>query len=263
MTKISDIQNQTDKREIRINKVGVKGLKYPIVLQDRENGKQNSIATINMYVELPHNYRGTHMSRFIEILNNYHKEKIVDNLESLLSEMKKKLDANVSYIELEFPYFIKKNAPVSKEESLMSYKCKFNAYFGNEYIFEMSVTVPVITLCPCSKEISEFGAHNQRTYVTVRICYKDFVWLEELIEIIEKSGSSELYSLLKRSDEKYVTEKSYNNPKFVEDLVREVAEILKKDQRIISFKVEAESIESIHNHNAYAMVEGKKLTTKI
>ncbi|MCK4339610.1 MAG: GTP cyclohydrolase I FolE2, partial [Candidatus Cloacimonetes bacterium] len=159
-----DIQNQTDKREIRINKVGVKGLKYPIVLQDRQNGKQNSIATVNMYVELPHHYRGTHMSRFVEILNNYHKETIVDNLESLLSEMKKKLNANVAYIELEFPYFIKKKAPVSGEESLMSYKCKFDAHFGKEYIFEMSVTVPVITLCPCSKEISEFGAHNQRTY---------------------------------------------------------------------------------------------------
>lgn len=261
MTKINDIQNQTDKREIRINKVGVKGLKYPIVLQDRQNGKQNSIATVNMYVELPHHYRGTHMSRFVEILNNYHKETIVDNLESLLSEMKKKLNANVAYIELEFPYFVKKKAPVSGKESLMSYKCKFDAHFGNEYIFEMSVTVPVITLCPCSKEISEFGAHNQRTYVTARISYKDFVWLEELIEIIEKSGSSELYSLLKRSDEKYITEKSYKNPKFVEDLVREVAKKLKNDKRITSYKVEAESIESIHNHNAYAMVEGKKLTT--
>ncbi|MCK4358139.1 MAG: GTP cyclohydrolase I FolE2 [Candidatus Cloacimonetes bacterium] len=262
MTKIKDIQNQTDKREIRINKVGVKGLKYPIILEDRENGKQNSIAKVNMYVELPHQYRGTHMSRFVEILNHYHKETIVENLESLLFEMKKKLNANVAYIELEFLYFIKKKAPVSKEESLMSYKCKFDAHFGNEYIFEMSVTVPVITLCPCSKEISEFGAHNQRTYVTARISYKDFVWLEELIKIIEKSGSSELYSLLKRSDEKYVTEKSYNNPKFVEDLVREVAERLKSDPRITSYKIEAESIESIHNHNAYAMVEGKKLTTK-
>ncbi|MBL7085824.1 MAG: GTP cyclohydrolase I FolE2 [Candidatus Cloacimonetes bacterium] len=256
MTKYKDIQNQTDKRDIKINKVGVKGLKYPIILQDRRNRKQYSIANVNMYVELPHHYRGTHMSRFVEILNHYHKETIVDNLEKLLSEMKKKLKANMAYIELEFTYFIKKKAPISKEESLMSYECSFNASLGKNFCFEMSATVPVTTLCPCSKEISEFGAHNQRTYVTARISYKDFVWLEEIIEIIEESGSSELYSLLKRADEKYITEKSYNNPKFVEDLVREIAEKLKSDKRITSYKVEAESIESIHNHNAYAMVEG-------
>jgi len=255
MTKYKDIQNQQDKREITINKVGVKGLKYPIVLEDRKYGKQNTTAIVNMYVELPSNFRGTHMSRFVEILNHYHKETIVDNLENLLSEMKKKLDANIAYIELEFPYFIKKQAPVSKEESLMSYNCKFKARLGKKFKFEMSATVPVISLCPCSKEISNFGAHNQRTYVTAKIMYKDFVWLEELIEIIEKSGSSEVYSMLKRADEKYVTEKSYNNPKFVEDIVREVAEKLKNDKRITFYKVEAESIESIHNHNAYAMVE--------
>ena len=255
MTKYKDIQNQLDKRKITINKVGVKGLKYPIVLEDRKYGRQNTTATVNMYVELSSNFRGTHMSRFVEILNHYHKETIVDNLENLLSEMKKKLDANVAYIEFEFPYFIKKQAPVSKEESIMSYNCKFNARLGKKFKFEMSATVPVISLCPCSKEISDFGAHNQRTYVTAKIIYNDFVWLEELIEIIEKSGSSEVYSMLKRADEKYITEKSYNNPKFVEDIVREVAKKLKNDKRITSYKVEAESIESIHNHNAYAMLE--------
>jgi GTP cyclohydrolase I len=255
MTKYKDIQNQNDMRNISINKVGVKGLRYPIVIEDRKYGKQNTTATVNMYVELPSNFRGTHMSRFVEILNHYHKETIVDNLENLLSEMKEKLHANVSYIELEFPYFIKKNAPVSGKESLMSYKCRFDACLGKKFRFEMSTTAPIITLCPCSKEISEFGAHNQRTYVTARITYKDFVWLEELIELIEKSGSSELYSLLKREDEKYITEKSFQNPKFVEDVVRDVAEKLKNDPRVTSYKVEAESIESIHNHNAYAMVE--------
>ncbi|MCD6102038.1 MAG: GTP cyclohydrolase I FolE2 [Candidatus Cloacimonetes bacterium] len=255
MTKYKDIQNQQDKREITINKVGVKGLKYPIVLEDRKYGRQNTTATVNMYVELSSNFRGTHMSRFVEILNHYHKETIVDNLENLLSEMKKKLDANVAYIEFEFPYFIKKQAPVSREESIMSYNCKFKAKLGREFKFELSATVPIISLCPCSKEISDFGAHNQRTYVTAKIIYNDFVWLEELIEIIEKSGSSEVYSMLKRADEKYITEKSYNNPKFVEDIVREVAKKLKNDKRITSYKVEAESIESIHNHNAYAMLE--------
>jgi len=252
--KLNDIQNQKDTRKIPINKVGVKGLKYPVVLQDRVNGTQNSVADINMYVELPHDFRGTHMSRFVEILHHYHKETIIDNLEKLLQEMKKRLDANVAYLEMKFPYFIKKAAPVTKEESLSSYQCGFKASLSNEFIFEMYAKVPVLSLCPCSKEISEHGAHNQRAYVTVSILYKDFVWLEELIEIIEKSASCEVYSLLKRPDEKYVTEKSYDNPKFVEDIARDIAIALKKDVRISNFNIEAESIESIHNHNAFAMI---------
>lgn len=253
---MKDIQNLSDKRKIGINKVGVNGLKYPIVLEDRKQGKQNTVATINMYVELPHHYRGTHMSRFVEILNNYHEETIVDNIENLLTEMKEKLKANVSYIELKFPYFIKKKAPISGQESLMSYNCQFDAHLEKKFVFEMAVTVPVLTLCPCSKEISESGAHNQRTYVTAKITFDEFIWLEELIEIIEKSGSAEVYSLLKREDEKFLTEKSYQNPKFVEDVVREIAKKLKNNNKITSYKVEAESIESIHNHNAYAMVMG-------
>ncbi len=253
---MKDIQNLSDKRKIGINKVGVNGLKYPIVLEDRKQGKQNTVATINMYVELPHHYRGTHMSRFVEILNNYHEETIVDNIENLLTEMKEKLKANVSYIELKFPYFIKKKAPISGQESLMSYNCQFDAHLEKKFVFEMAVTVPVLTLCPCSKEISESGAHNQRTYVTAKITFDEFIWLEELIEIIEKSGSAEVYSLLKREDEKFLTEKSYQNPKFVEDVVREIAKKLKNNNKITSYKVEAESIESIHNHNAYAMVKG-------
>lgn len=253
---MKDIQNLSDKRKIDIDKVGVNGLKYPIVLEDRKQGKQNTVATINMYVELPHHYRGTHMSRFVEILNNYHEETIVDNIENLLTEMKEKLKANVSYIELKFPYFIKKKAPISGQESLMSYNCQFDAHLEKKFVFEMAVTVPVLTLCPCSKEISESGAHNQRTYVTAKITFDEFIWLEELIEIIEKSGSAEVYSLLKREDEKFLTEKSYQNPKFVEDVVREIAKKLKNNNKITSYKVEAESIESIHNHNAYAMVKG-------
>ncbi|MBL7108286.1 MAG: GTP cyclohydrolase I FolE2 [Candidatus Cloacimonetes bacterium] len=256
MKKMKDIQNLSDKRKIDIDKVGVNGLKYPIVLEDRKQGKQNTVATINMYVELPHHYRGTHMSRFVEILNNYHEETIVDNIENLLTEMKEKLKANVSYIELKFPYFIKKKAPISGQESLMSYNCQFDAHLEKKFVFEMAVTVPVLTLCPCSKEISESGAHNQRTYVTAKITFDEFIWLEELIEIIEKSGSAEVYSLLKREDEKFLTEKSYQNPKFVEDVVREIAKKLKNNNKITSYKVEAESIESIHNHNAYAMVKG-------
>ncbi|OPX26786.1 MAG: GTP cyclohydrolase [Candidatus Cloacimonas sp. 4484_140] len=253
--KLNDIQNQKDTRKIPINKVGVKGLQYPIVLQDRTNGTQNSVADINMYVELPHDFRGTHMSRFVEILHHYHRDIIIDNLEELLAEMKKKLDADVAYLEMEFPYFIKKAAPVTKEESLSSYQCGFKTSLRDEFVLEMFAKVPVLSLCPCSKEISEFGAHNQRAYITVGIVYRDFVWLEELIEIIENAASSEVYSLLKRPDEKYVTEKSYDNPKFVEDIARDIAIVLKNDERIAKFSIEAESIESIHNHNAYAMIK--------
>lgn len=258
MAVLNDVQNSTDNRKITINKVGLKGLKYPIVLQDRANGKQPTIASVNMYVELPHKYRGTHMSRFIEVLNHYHKETLVDNLENLLFELKQKLNADAAYIELEFYYFIKKKAPVSHQESLMSYKSRFKASLGHNYCLELTANVPITTLCPCSKEISNVGAHNQRTYVSATIRYKDFIWLEELIEMIEKSGSSQIYSLLKREDEKYVTETAYANPKFVEDVVREVAQKLSSDPRITFYKVEAESIESIHNHNAYAMVEKSK-----
>ena len=253
--KLNDIQNQKDTRKIPINKVGVKGLQYPIVLQDRINGTQNSVADINMYVELPHDFRGTHMSRFVEILHHYHRDIIIDNLEKLLAEMKQKLDADVAYLEMKFPYFIKKAAPVTKEESLSSYQCGFNASMSKEFIFEMYATVPVLSLCPCSKEISQYGAHNQRAYITVGIVYKDFVWLEELIEIIENAASCQVYSLLKRPDEKYITEKSYDNPKFVEDIARDIAIALKNDSRISKFSIEAESIESIHNHNAYAMIK--------
>lgn len=252
---MKDIQNQKDTRNIFINKVGVKDLKYPVVLEDRENGKQHTVANVNMFVELPRHYRGTHMSRFVEILNNYHRETIIDNLENLLLEMKRKLDAKVAYIEFEFPYFITKKAPVSKKISQMSYQCKFDGSYGDEFIMEMVVKVPVQTLCPCSKEISDFGAHNQRAYVTINAVYSEFIWLEELIEVAERSGSAELYSLLKREDEKYVTEKAYQNPKFVEDVVRNISSELKGNPRIISYKVEADSMESIHNHNAYAMVK--------
>ncbi|HEX37559.1 MAG TPA: GTP cyclohydrolase I FolE2 [Candidatus Cloacimonetes bacterium] len=255
--KLNDIQNQKDTRNTPINKVGVKGLKYPVVLQDRTNGTQNSIADINMYVELPHEFRGTHMSRFVEILHHYHKETIIDNLEKLLLEMKKKLDADVAYLEMEFPYFIQKEAPITKEKSLMSYNCGFKANLKKKFELEMFAKVPVVSLCPCSKEISEYSAHNQRAYITLSVSYKQFIWLEELILFAENASSSEIFSLLKRPDEKFITEKSYDNPKFVEDIARDIAQILQNDVRITSYKIEAESIESIHNHNAYAMIKSE------
>ncbi|MFO7660242.1 MAG: GTP cyclohydrolase FolE2 [Candidatus Cloacimonadaceae bacterium] len=250
--KIPDVQNQKDNRNITIDKVGVKSIKYPIVVSDRRNEIQHTVADINFYVELPHSERGTHMSRFVEVLNNYHQEDIINKLDKLLAEIKKSLKADAAYIEISFDYFILKQAPVSKISSYLNYKCFFKASLSKVFDFWIGVKVPVTTLCPCSKEISQYGAHNQRSEVTLSVQYNDFIWLEELIDLIEDSGSSEVYSLLKREDEKYVTEKAYNNPMFVEDIIRELTVKLSQDKRIVHFEIESENFESIHNHNAYA-----------
>jgi GTP cyclohydrolase I len=249
-----DIQSEKDYRQIAIDKVGVKNIKYPIVVEDREHKTQNTVADIDIFVELPHEHRGTHMSRFLEVLNGYHKDTIVDNLEALLSEVNNQLNSKKAYIKIEFPYFIKKIAPVSKLSSLLDYKCLFEASLSDRFEFILGVTVPITTLCPCSKEISDYGAHNQRSYVTVMVKYNGFVWIEELVDIVEKVASSEIYPLLKRPDEKYVTERAYEKPAFVEDIVRDVTLALREDKRIYWFSVESENIESIHNHNAYAKV---------
>ena len=247
-----DIQNQADNRKISIDKVGVKGVCYPIVVSDRLNKIQHTIADINFSVELPHYNRGTHMSRFIEVLNNFHQEELIFNLEKLLAEIKKSLKANASYIDLKFQYFIQKKAPVSKIASYLNYECYFKASLSETYEFWIGVKVPITTLCPCSKEISIHGAHNQRSEVTLIVQYNDFVWLEELIDLVEDTCSCEIYPLLKRVDEKYVTEKAYDNPMFVEDIVRELTLKLNSDKRIVHFEIESENFESIHNHNAYA-----------
>lgn len=251
---IPDLQSEKDSRNIAIDKVGVKGLRYPILVEDRAQGTQHSVGELDIYVELPHHLRGTHMSRFIEILHHYHTEALIGNLEDFLKELKKSLKAEAAYIDINFPYFIKKQAPVSGIESIMTYDASFSASLKDSYELEIGVKVPVTSLCPCSKEISEYGAHNQRSFIFIRVNYEGFVWLEELIDIAESVASCEVYSLLKRVDEKYVTEKAYNNPKFVEDIVREITLILKADPRIKSFYVESENAESIHLHNAYAMI---------
>ena len=251
---IPDIQSQPDKRKITIDKVGVKGIRYPIVVQDREKGIQHSVADFNIYVELPHQRRGTHMSRFLEVLNRYHTEVFIDKLDAFLSELKTTLKADSAYIDIMFPFFVKKKAPVSRVSSLLSYDCNFNASFKDSFELWIGVKVPVTTLCPCSKAISVYGAHNQRSEIFIKVRYREFVWLEELIQLAEKHSSCEIYPLLKRSDEKYVTEKAYNNPKFVEDVVREITLELNKDKRITGFYVEAENFESIHAHNAYALI---------
>lgn len=253
-----DIQSLKDKRQVKIDKVGVKQIRYPIVVEDRQNKLQNTIANLDIYVELPHHHRGTHMSRFIEILNRFHKETIIGNLEEFMLEVKNELEADAAYAQIMFPYFINKKAPVSKISSYLAYDCFFEASYQQNFELKIGVKVPITTLCPCSKEISDYGAHNQRSLVTLKIAYDGFVWLEELIETVEDSASCEIYSLLKREDEKFVTEKAYQNPRFVEDIVREISVKLKKDKRIKYFKVESENYESIHNHSAYACVEWRR-----
>ncbi len=252
---LPDTQNQTDIRDIPIDKVGIKNLKYPITVKDRDGGVQHTVATVAMTVDLPKEFKGTHMSRFVEVLMNK-KEIHIDSIFEILKEMQNKLHANSAHIELDFPYFKEKLAPVSRKPSLIDYRIKFHAVVNkNKKDVIMTVVVPVKTLCPCSKNISKYGAHNQRGEVTVAVRFNDIVWFEDVISIVEQSASCELFTLLKRDDEKYVTEKAYENPVFVEDVVRNVVTKLKQNEKILWYHVEAENFESIHNHNAYAMIE--------
>jgi len=251
-----DIQNLKDERNINIKKVGVKGLKYPIVVLDRAHGTQPVNATINMYVSLLHNFKGTHMSRFVEVLNDIREQVNIRTFHSILKKIRTKLHAESAHIEIEFPYFIEKTAPRSGAKSLMEYRCRFlGTNDGGRMDFVVGMVVPVTTVCPCSREISRVGAHNQRSVVTVKVRFRKFFWIEDVIRLIEDSASGEVYSLLKRIDEKYVTEKGYENPMFVEDVVRKVAERISRDANFTWYRVEAENFESIHNHSAYACVE--------
>jgi GTP cyclohydrolase I len=255
---VRDVQNMYDHRNIDIDKVGVKNVKYPIVVLDKANGTQHTIADINMYVSLPRNYKGTHMSRFVEILHTHKNMINMKDFPSILKEMKERLNAESAHMEVRFPYFIRKDAPVSGTPGYLEYTCGLIGHmdeFGVMKDFTVSVSVPVTTLCPCSKEISDCGAHNQRGIVSVAVQFKRFFWIEDLIAIIESCSSCDIYSVLKRQDEKYVTEKAYKNPKFVEDVVRDVAERLAKVTNITCFVIEAENFESIHNHSAYAYLE--------
>jgi len=252
---LTDVQKSHDTRRIAIDKVGVKDISYPIVVMDKNRKFQHTVARINMYVDLPHHFKGTHMSRFIEVLNAYREEIALDKLEAFLHEMKKKLGAANAHLEMEFPYFIEKKAPVSRARSLMEYTCSFSATLGDDFDFVLGVQVPVTSLCPCSKELSQYGAHNQRSIVNVQVRYREFIWIEDLIELIERCGSSPVWSLLKREDEKFVTEQAFENPKFVEDMVREVTQSLSALEVITWFSVSAENFESIHKHSAYAHIE--------
>ncbi|NIQ40008.1 MAG: GTP cyclohydrolase I FolE2 [Proteobacteria bacterium] len=253
-----DTQNQKDYRNQEINKVGVKSIRYPIIVLDKAKGLQHTVASVNMYVDLPIRFRGTHMSRFVEILNKYRGQIAIRTFSKILHEMKEKLNAKTAHLEVEFPYFIEKKAPVSGAKGLMEYMCRFCGSSNEKDDFCLGVKIPVSTVCPCSKEISDFGAHNQRSIVTVHVRFKKFIWIEDIIHKIEDCASCEVFSILKRPDEKLVTERAYNNPMFVEDVVREVASKLSLDPNITWFTVESENFESIHNHNAYAYIEKEK-----
>jgi len=256
---IPDVQNSADTRQLAINKVGIKDIRHPVRVRDRSGGEQHTIATFNMYVNLPHNFKGTHMSRFVEILNVPGREISVDSFQNMLLEMTDRLEAEAGHIEMTFTYFVNKAAPISGVQSLLDYEVTFIGEIrAGQPAMTLKVVVPVTSLCPCSKKISQYGAHNQRSHVTISVRSRGFIGIEDLIDLAEKQASCELYGLLKRPDEKYVTERAYDNPKFVEDMVRDIAAQLNQDDRVAAYAVESENFESIHNHSAYAMIERDK-----
>ncbi|MBI5706782.1 MAG: GTP cyclohydrolase I FolE2 [Armatimonadetes bacterium] len=255
---LADIQSTHDTRNISIDRVGVRGVKYPIVVMDRENETQHTIGDFTLTVDLPHQFKGTHMSRFIEVLSAHRHEVSAKRLPEILDALRERLNAEKAHIEVTFPYFIEKLAPVTGMASMMEYLCTFIAEKDGKMDFVMQVQVPITTLCPCSKEIADYGAHNQRGLVTAQVRFRKHIWLEEIIRQIEDAASCELYPLLKRPDEKWVTEKAYDTPRFVEDVVREVALRFNAEERIKWYRIEVENFESIHAHNAYACLERTK-----
>ena len=256
---IEDVQSTPDTRLMAIQRAGIRALRHPVKIADKHGRKQHTVALFNMYVNLRPHFKGVHMSRFVEALNSHDSEISVESFESMLRAMISRLEAESGIIEMNFPYFISKTAPVSRVKSLLDYEVTFIGEIEEgSYRFTVKVVVPVTSLCPCSKQISAYGAHNQRSHITISIRTNRLVWVEDLLGMAESQASCELYGLLKRSDEKYVTEKAYENPKFVEDVVRDVATILSQDARIDAYVVESENFESIHNHSAYAMIERNK-----
>ena len=256
---MEDVQATADTREIPINRVGIKDLSHPITVQNRDGSTSSSIATFSMSVSLSHDQKGTHMSRFLQILNETETIVSAKGFHKLLNDMVQRLEAENGYIEMQFPYFIEKTAPVSGEKSLMDYQISLVGQIENGYLDStLEVTVPVKSLCPCSKKISDYGAHAQRSHITVGINCSSKMWLNELIKIIESQASAELYAILKRPDEKFITEKAYDNPKFVEDVVRDVASQLDDNDKVTRYYIHAENFESIHNHSAFAVVEHDK-----
>lgn len=258
MSGLKDTQNERDHRQVAIDRVGVRSLRFPMRIRDRDSHEQHTVALVSLAVDLPHHYKGTHMSRFVQVLHSHGEVTDVKGITAMPMELLKKLDAERAHVEFKFPYFRAKPAPVTKTVGLLDYGVVFEVNATKEGSdFVLTVEVPVATLCPCSKAISDRGAHNQRGLVTFAVRFTQPIWIEDLIELVEASASCQLYSVLKRPDEKFVTEAAYDNPVFVEDLVRNVAVRASQHPHIKWFKVEAENFESIHNHNAYAMVEQK------
>jgi GTP cyclohydrolase I len=253
---MKDVQSQPDYRQIPIDKVGIKNLRYPITVRDRRDGFQHTIAAINMFVDLPHDNKGTHMSRFVELLHLLRPDVSLEKFSVILENMKKHLNAASAHLEMTFPYFIEKAAPVSTSPGLMDYTCSIRGSSDPNGRVDLvsEVVVPISSVCPCSMEISDNGAHNQRGEVKLSTRFKKFIWMEDMIELVESSASCDVFSVLKRVDEKSVTERAFANPKFVEDIVRDVAKKLNADDNITWFSVSAENFESIHNHSAYASI---------
>ncbi|MGE0115127.1 MAG: GTP cyclohydrolase FolE2 [Steroidobacteraceae bacterium] len=256
---IEDVQSRADTRQLPINKVGIKDVSHPVRIKDRSGSEQHTIANFNMYVALPHNFKGTHMSRFVEILHRHEREISVESFGVMLKEMTRYLNAEAGHIEMSFPFFVMKKAPMSGVESLMSYQASLIGEYSHGKTQQwLKVVVAATSLCPCSKAISDYGAHNQRSHITLTARVNKHMWLEELIDIAEQEASCEVYGILKRADEKYVTERAYDNPKFVEDIVRDLAVRMNNEPRIRAYTVETENFESIHNHSAYALIENDK-----
>lgn len=251
---IPDVQGRSDARQIAIDKVGVKEITYPITLRKPDGGTETTVASIDMYVSLPHDRKGTHMSRFLEILNENRERIRPEKIIEICHTMKERLDAREAHMCLEFTYFIEKKAPVTGQAGLMNYGVTFECSSNCTDDFVMSVRVPATSLCPCSKEISAYGAHNQRCLLEAEVRFEGTLWIEELVSMLEGAASAHLYSVLKRPDEKFVTEQAYEHPKFVEDIVRDAAAALNGDDRISWYRVRSENFESIHNHNAYAEI---------
>ena len=248
-----DVQASDDRRHIAIDRVGVKDVTYPIRLRTPEGGEQTTVAKVNMYVSLPHYQKGTHMSRFLEVLNTYAESALTpDCFPKVARAICERLNASEAHFQAEFTYFIKKLAPITKSPGLMDYQVRFECVSNGTDDFIMSVAAPATSLCPCSKEISEYGAHNQRCRIEAKVRMTKRIWIEEIVHYLEKAASTEVFAVLKRPDEKYVTEAAYDNPKFVEDIVRDLALLLDGDDRISWFTINSENFESIHNHNAFA-----------
>ena len=256
---LQDTQNKVDVRSIPINRVGIKDIKYPFQISDKNGEIQTTVGTFTMSVGLPHDVKGTHMSRFVKILEDQKDFISIENFDQLVKNTTKILSSESAYISVDFTYFKKKSAPVSRVESLLDYSVNFTCEVKNNIVNKnLKVIVPVTSLCPCSKNISDYGAHNQRSHISAHIRIEKTVWIDDVIEILENQASCQIYGLLKRPDEKYVTEQAYDNPKFTEDIIRDLAVTLNKDDRITAYKIESENFESIHNHSAYAYIEKDK-----